>query len=76
MKPQNLISQIRFVHVGINFCSLNAFVAEHLLDNPQIGPAFQQMSGEGMPERVRADGLGDAGQPSQILNDSEHHGTT
>ena len=75
MKAQNLIPQVGFVHVGIDLRGLNAFVPEHLLDDPQISSAFQQMRGKGMPERVRTDGLGDAGQPRQILDDSEHHGT-
>ena len=75
MKAQNLVPQIRFVHVGIDLGGLNAFVPKHLLDDTQIRSAFQQMRGKGMPEGVRTDGLGDAGQPSQILDDSEHHGT-
>lgn len=75
MKPQNLIPQIGFVHMCVDFCGLNAFMAKHLLNDAQVGPAFQQMRGEGVPERMWADGFGDAGQPSQILNDAKHHGT-
>lgn len=75
VKAQNLIPEVGFVHVGVNFCGLNAFMTEHLLDDPQVGSTFQQMRGEGMTKSMRTDGLGDAGQPSQILDDSEHHGT-
>ena len=36
-------------------------VPEQVLYDPKVSPAFQQMGGEAVPQRVWADGLGDSG---------------
>ena len=47
-------------------------MAQHGLDSPQIGPAFEQMSGKGVAESVRADDLADAGPLGVEANVVEH----
>ena len=41
------------VDVGIDFCSGNAFMTEHLLDDPEVSTVFYKMGRERMPESVR-----------------------
>ena len=50
------------VDVRIDFGRPDGLVAEHQLDGAEVGPTLEQMGGEGMAERVRADGLPHAGQ--------------
>jgi hypothetical protein len=46
MMLQNLAPQECAVDVHVYFSRSDAFVAEHLLNGPEICPAFQQMSGK------------------------------
>ena len=41
---------------------------EQLLDDAQVGPAFEQMRGERVAQRVRADPLGEAGTSRRALD--------
>ena len=36
-------------HVGVNLGGRDVRMAEHHLDGPQVGSAFQEVAGEGMP---------------------------
>ena len=38
--------------MGINLCGRKTFVAQELLDDPQIGPALEEMGGVGVAEGV------------------------
>ena len=49
------VEQLRGVDVGVPLRRGQLNVPEQLLDRAQIGAALQQVRGEGMPERVRAD---------------------
>ena len=46
-------------------------MAEHLLDDPQVGPAFDQVGGEGMTESVRRNLLVDARGHRPFLHEVE-----
>lgn len=61
------------VDVGIYFGGGNGFVSEHTLDGTEIGPSFQQMSGERVAKSVRTDVLGDTCGLCQFLDEMEHH---
>jgi hypothetical protein len=41
----------------IHFCGGNAFVAEHLLNGPQIGAVLQKVGGKRVPECMWTDGF-------------------
>src|SRR5205807_1350533 len=43
------------VHVGVVLRGADAGVAEQLLHRAQVGPAGEQVRGEAVPQRVRAD---------------------
>lgn len=45
---------------------------QKLLDRPEIRPAFQQVRGKGVPERVRADFLRDRDLPEPSLHEPAH----
>ena len=42
-------------HVRIFLCGAERGVPQQFLDGPQVGAFIQEMSGEGMSERMRAD---------------------
>ena len=46
--------------MGINLGGADTGMTEHLLYGQEIGPAFQEVGGEAVPKRMRADGLVDA----------------
>jgi hypothetical protein len=48
------------VEVGIHFGGGNAGMAKHFLHGPQVGAAFHQVGGKGMPESMRRNIFGDA----------------
>ena len=50
MMLNDLLLPCAAVHVGVDLCGCYVLVAEHLLDNPQVGPMLYQMRGERMPE--------------------------
>ncbi len=45
------------VQVRVYLGSSNTLMAQHFLYGAQVGAAFHQVSGEGMPERMRANGF-------------------
>src|SRR5262245_29178270 len=49
------LDQLRGVDVGITLRRAQAGVSEQLLDRPQIGAALEQVRGERVTQRVRAD---------------------
>ena len=55
MKLYNGAPQVFPVKMRINLGGCNRFVSEHVLDCPQIGPAFDEMGCEGVPECMRTD---------------------
>src|SRR5687767_14729533 len=60
------LPQILSVHVGIDLCRRDVSMSQHLLDRAQIGAAFQQVRGEGMPQRVWINTFADPG-PLHVL---------
>ena len=54
------------VEVGIDFGGGDAGVAQHFLHGAQVGPAFYEVRGEGVAQRVRADGFAQAGLLGQL----------
>src|SRR2546425_12108271 len=46
----------------------NIFMAEQFLDGADVRAAFQQVRGEGMPEGVTSDRLGQPGLPHGLLD--------
>jgi len=44
-------------HVRIDLRGRDIDMAEHVLQRPEISPAFQQVRRKGMPQRMRAKGL-------------------
>ena len=59
------------IDVGVDLGREDGFVAEHLLDDPQVGPAFDQVGGEGMTESVRRNLLVDARGHRPFLHEVE-----
>src|SRR5438128_8775656 len=54
------------IDMGVDLGGCDARVTQHLLDRAQIGPAAQQMSGEGMPQHVGRHILADC-RPLSVL---------
>src|SRR5215204_5550142 len=59
--------------VGVNLRSGQRGVAEHLLHAAQIGTAFEQMRGHGMPKSMRSEVRGAVNDPQCAMNDSSYH---
>ena len=68
MVLQNLLSEVALVDVHIDFRGADVLVAEHCLNGPQIGSAFQKLCSEAVPESVGTDVLLDASFFRVILN--------
>ena len=49
------VQQLRRVHVGVSLRRRQLNVPEQLLDRAQVGASLQQMRGERVAQRVRAD---------------------
>ena len=62
------------IQVHVDLGGGDAFVAQHLLNGPEVGPMFQEMGGEGMSEGVRADLLTDPALFGQLFYQGEDHG--
>ena len=60
MKQGDGALDVVVVEVGVYFGGSDAFVAEHFLYGAEVGTAFHEVGGEGVPESVGTDGLGDA----------------
>ena len=59
--------------VGVDFGGEDAFVAEHLLYNAEIGTVFHQVGGKGVAQGVRRDCFGNAGSGYLVPDDVEDH---
>ena len=57
------------IDMRIDLRRRNIGVAEHLLNNPQIGPVPEQMRRETMAEKVRVNVLLKPGAPRVLLHD-------
>ena len=53
--------------MGVDLGGEDGLVAEHLLDGPEVRPAFDEVGGEGMAEGVRGNFLVDAGGHRLVL---------
>ena len=65
------MAQVVAVEVRIDFGGEDAFVSEHLLYLPDTGAPFEQVRGERVPERMRADVFVDAGALGGLFQDQE-----
>ena len=63
------------VEVGVYFGGGDAFVAEHFLYCAQVGTSFHQVGGEGVPEGMWTDGLGNSRNFDSLLDHHENHFT-
>ena len=59
------------VYVRIDFGGEDGLVAQHFLDDAQVGTVFYQMGGEGVAEGVGRDFLLDAGGHGLVFNQLE-----
>ena len=50
---ENGPAQVLYVDMGIYFRCRDTLVPEQLLNDAQVGPVLQQMSGKAMPQSVR-----------------------
>ncbi len=55
------VLQVLLADVGVAVGGGDAGVAEHFLDDAQVGAVFEKVGGEGVAERVWRDRPGDAG---------------
>ena len=53
---------------GVHLGRVQVAVAEHLLDVTDVGPVFQHLRGQGVPEDVATAGLGDLGLAQVALD--------
>lgn len=53
VKAFQRLTQVFPVEVGIDLSRGDAFMSKHFLYGTQVGPAFYQVCGKGMPERMR-----------------------
>ncbi len=73
MIRRQCVAQQLIRNMRVNFRGAHTGVAEHLLDGEQVGAAFEQMRGETMPKRVRADDFGNTIFLRQVLDNQEDH---
>ena len=59
VKGASDVSYIKSADVGIKFSGTGALVAEEFLDVAQVGAVLEEVSGEGMAQRVNAGCLTD-----------------
>ena len=60
------------VDVGVDFRGEDRFVAEHFLDDAQIGAVLDEVRGEGVAEGVRGDFLADAREQRLLFDEIEN----
>ena len=61
MALEDSFAQVLYIEVGINLRRRKVFMSEQLLYDAQVGAVLQQVGSERVTQRVRTDGLGDAG---------------
>ncbi len=74
MKLVHHIGQMGTVHMHVHLGGGNAFVPQHLLYGPKVGPVLQQMGGERMAKRMGTDRFVEPNGFGQSLNDRKDHG--
>jgi hypothetical protein len=55
------------VEMGVDLGGGDTFMPQHFLDGPEVGAAFDEMSGEGMAKGVRGYVFVDAGETDQVF---------
>ena len=68
-------SQHVAVNVHIDFCSRYAFVPQHTLNGPKVGPSFEQMRSKGVAEGMRTDIFLNANCLCLLFNQMKNHNT-
>jgi len=58
MRSKKCLAQVRACHVRIDRCGGDPLMSQELLDRAQIAAAFNEMGGEGMPQRVGSHPIG------------------
>src|SRR5687768_14067908 len=61
--------QVLAIHMGVDLRGGDVGVTEHLLNGAQVGAPFEQMGGEGVPERMWRDVLLDPGLVHVLAQD-------
>ena len=69
----DLVAEAVGVDVGVDLGGAYALVAEHALDDAQVGAVLEQVGGEGVAEGVGADVLLDACGFGELLDNVEDH---
>lgn len=64
------------IQVGIDFSSKDGFVAQHILNGPQICSTLDEVRGKAMPESMGADVFFNPRGPGAIFDDIEYHHPT
>lgn len=57
------------IHVGVDLRRGDIGVSQEFLNDTEVGPVFEKMGREGMPEKVGIDVLGDPGLFRPFLDD-------
>ena len=70
---EDFLAQVFPVQMGVNFGGDDGCMSQHLLHGPQVGAAFNQVRGEGMPQGMRADVLLDVCDFYQFLYNGKNH---
>ena len=70
---QYFLPQKLAVEVGVYFGRRDAFVPEHLLNGPQIGPSFQQVRGKGVTKGMRTHFFLDSTLFASLFHNIEDH---
>lgn len=67
------LPQVIRIQVSIDFGSSYRFMSQHILDGFEVGASFDQVSGKGMSEGVRADGFLNPGCSGKVFDQLKHH---
>ena len=65
-------AQAMGIDVGVYLRGAYVFVAQHALDDAQVGTSLEQVGGEGVAQGVGADGFLDSCQLGQFFDDVKH----
>lgn len=66
------LDEVFLVEVGVDLGGGDVGVAEEFLDDAEVGPAFEEVGGEGVAEEVRIDFVGEAGARGAVFDDLAH----
>ena len=73
MEQRDVRPQVVLVQMRVDFRSRDTFMSEHLLHGAEVGAAFDEVRGEGVPECVRTHCLIDARRCYPLLHEHEDH---